>query len=138
MRVLKLTLGKIFFLQFFLQFLFFSVKRPDGLFMHLDRCGTGGRTVRLHVQTHVACRMLMWQRSSEGVSELFGLGPHRLYVMDPTLAAAYSHFLLRFSCIFCLFVSFSFGLVHYLGLFCPFVHLSHLSRYFINYCYSFQ
>jgi hypothetical protein len=33
MRVLKLTSGKIFFLQFFLQFLFFSVKCLDGPFL---------------------------------------------------------------------------------------------------------
>jgi hypothetical protein len=30
MRVLKLTLGKNIFLQIFLQFQIFSVKRPDG------------------------------------------------------------------------------------------------------------
>jgi hypothetical protein len=51
MRVLKLTLGKIIFLQIFLQFLFFNVKCSDSLLFSLDRCGSDGRIVRWHVWT---------------------------------------------------------------------------------------
>jgi hypothetical protein len=40
MHVLKLTLGKIIFLQIFLQFLFFSVKHPDGLLLRPDGCSS--------------------------------------------------------------------------------------------------
>jgi hypothetical protein len=36
MPVLKLTLGKIIFLQNFLQFLFFKVKHSDGLLLRPD------------------------------------------------------------------------------------------------------
>jgi len=46
MHVLKLTLGKIIFLQIFLQFLFFSVKRSDGLSLRPDGCGSDGRMDR--------------------------------------------------------------------------------------------
>jgi len=53
MRILKLTLGKIIFMQIFLQFMFFSVKRLDGLLLRPDVCGLDGRTVRGHVRTRV-------------------------------------------------------------------------------------
>jgi hypothetical protein len=118
--------------------MFFSVKRPDDLSLCLDGCGSGVRTVRLHVRTRAACRMLMWQHASGRVSEPSGWGPHRLYAVDPTLAIASFHFLSRFPCIFCLFVSFSRGLVHNLGLFCPLVDFSLHSRYFFSSLYSFQ
>jgi hypothetical protein len=55
MRVLMLTLGKNLFLQFFLQFLFFSVKGPDGLFLHSDRCGSNGQVIRPNARSLVAC-----------------------------------------------------------------------------------
>jgi hypothetical protein len=64
------------------------VKRPDGLSLRLDGCGLDNRMVRLHVQMHSACRMLMWQRESGWVSDPFGRGPHRLYIDAQTLAAA--------------------------------------------------
>jgi hypothetical protein len=54
MCVLKLTLRKIIFLQIFLQFLFFSVKCPDGLSLRQDGYGSDGRTVSPCVQTGVA------------------------------------------------------------------------------------
>jgi hypothetical protein len=41
MHVLKLFLGKCIFLQFFLKFQIFSVKRPDGSLLRLDGCGSG-------------------------------------------------------------------------------------------------
>jgi hypothetical protein len=58
MRVLKLTLGKIIFLQIFLHFLFFSVKCPRGFTLRPDECGSEGWTIRLHVWMRGACCML--------------------------------------------------------------------------------
>jgi hypothetical protein len=55
MPVLKLTLGKIIFANFSSVFSFFSVKRPDGLSLRSDGCGSDGRTVRLHVRTRATC-----------------------------------------------------------------------------------
>jgi hypothetical protein len=106
MCVLKLTIGKIIFLQIFLRFLFFSVKGPNDLCLCPDGCDSDGRTVRLHVRTCKACRMLMCQRASGRVSNPSGLGPHRLYVKNPTLAAASSHFLSSFLAPFCPFCEF--------------------------------
>jgi hypothetical protein len=54
MHVLKLTLGKIISINFFLSFCLFSVKRPDSLFLHADGCGSVGRMVLLQVQTRAA------------------------------------------------------------------------------------
>jgi hypothetical protein len=92
MCVLKMTLGKIFFLQIFLQFLFFSVKHPNGLSLDPDECGSGVRTVRIHVQTLAACRMLIRQLKSGQVSDTYEWGPHRFYFNARTLATA-SHLL---------------------------------------------
>jgi hypothetical protein len=95
MRILKLTLGKIIFLQIFLQFLFFSVKRPDGLSLCSDRCVSNGRMVRLHVRMNAACHMLMWQQASGRVNKS-GQGPHRVKASLSPLAAAHSSSFLQF------------------------------------------
>jgi hypothetical protein len=55
MRVLKLTLGKIFSANFSLSFCLFSVKRPDGLSLRPNGCGFVNRTIMLHVRTRAAC-----------------------------------------------------------------------------------
>jgi len=87
--------------------MFFSVKRLEG-------CGSGVRTVRLHVQTRAACHMLMWQRVS-------GQGPHKLYLDAQTLAAS-STFLFSFD--FSLFLSSNACfLVGYCIILAYFVHL---------------
>jgi hypothetical protein len=62
--------------NFLLQFLFFSVKRPNGLSLRPDGCRLGVRTVRLHVRTRAVCCMLMWQRASERASDLSRGGPY--------------------------------------------------------------
>jgi hypothetical protein len=46
MSILKLTIGKIIFLEIFIQFLFFNVERSDGLVLSLDGCGSDGRNVK--------------------------------------------------------------------------------------------
>jgi hypothetical protein len=86
----------IFFCNFSF-FLFFSVKRPNGLSLRPDGCGSDSRTVRLHVQTHAAYHMLMWQRASGWVSDQSERGPYRLYIDAQTLAAASICFPTRFS-----------------------------------------
>jgi hypothetical protein len=73
MRVLELILGKIFFLQIFLQSLFFSVKHSNSLSLRPDRCGSDGRTVKWHVWT---CTALSHAYASGRVSDTSGRGPH--------------------------------------------------------------
>jgi hypothetical protein len=51
MRALKLTLGKIISTKFSLSFCLLSVKRPDGLSLRPDGCGSDGRMVMLHIRT---------------------------------------------------------------------------------------
>jgi hypothetical protein len=46
MLILKLTLGEIIFLQIFLQFLFFSVKREDSLLFRHEGYSLVGWTVK--------------------------------------------------------------------------------------------
>jgi hypothetical protein len=87
MRILKLTLGKIFSANFPSVFCFFSIKHPDGLSVHPDGCDSNGRTIRLQVQTRTTCHMLMWQRVSRR-------GPHRFL---KSLAAASQAYPTRFS-----------------------------------------
>jgi hypothetical protein len=65
MRVLKLTLGKLIFLQIIPQFLFFSVKRLDGLSLHPDGCSSDRRTVSPCVWVGVA-QMGGWSGDTSG------------------------------------------------------------------------
>jgi hypothetical protein len=78
MRVLKLTLGKIFFLQFFLQVSVFHCQASGRSLLASDECGSGVQMVKLHLWTRAACRMHMWQRASERVSDPSERGPHKL------------------------------------------------------------
>jgi hypothetical protein len=55
------------------------------------------------------CRMLMWQRVYERVSDESGRGPHRLYIVFSVLAAAFHLF---FSCLFVVLLRFSHGFSH--------------------------
>lgn len=131
---------KNIFLQFFLQFLLFSVKRPNGLSLRPDGCGSGVQTVRLHVGTRAACRMLIWQRSSGRVNDR----PNKdstgykssFYPSLRHIIFFFTHFSLTFS--FCLFERLYHGLVHILGVLCPFVLISLHSRHFLCSFYSFQ
>jgi hypothetical protein len=75
MRVLKLTLGKIYFLNFSFSF-YFQFGASGRLLQLPDGCGTDGRMVKLHVWTRKACHLLMWQRVFRWVNEPSRLGPH--------------------------------------------------------------
>jgi len=88
-------LRKIKFYKFFFSFLFFSVKRPDGLFWRLDGGSSVGRTVlftsgRARHQwpdgkvTRPDARDLsayfLGSAHPDGVNDPSGRGPHRLYI----------------------------------------------------------
>jgi hypothetical protein len=126
MHVLKLTLAKIIFLQNFLQFLCFNVKRPDCL----SSCVQTGATQTAGQSGDTSgrarpCHMLMWQRVSGQISDASGQGPHRVKYRISDLAAASPHLFLNFSCHF---GELSRGFSHNLSLFCPFVLLYLISR----------
>jgi hypothetical protein len=79
MRVLKLTLGKIIFLQIFLQFLFFSAKRLDPRSSVVCLCGIP-RPDRLvmHPDSYLTCLRIAFF-SSRRISLLFSLGFSRFF-----------------------------------------------------------
>jgi hypothetical protein len=93
MRVLMLSLGKIFFLQFFLQFLFFSVKRLDGPFLHSNVQVTcpdvRGLVTCLGGNARLDGLVIRPDEDSTGyISRI------------PALAASTPHLFLNFSCLF--------------------------------------
>jgi hypothetical protein len=53
MRVLKLFLGKYIFLQIFLKFQIFNVKRLDGILLRPNGCSLDSRAVKWQVRTPV-------------------------------------------------------------------------------------
>jgi len=78
MCVLKLTLGKIIFLQIFFQFLFFSVKRPT--VSSCVRTSVAQTARRLGDTSGRAqpCRMLMWHLAFGWVSDASKRAPYRV------------------------------------------------------------
>jgi hypothetical protein len=134
MRVLKLTLGKIIFLQIFLQFLFFSVKCLEGLLLRPDGCGSKGRMVKWKARWSGdmsrrawPCRMLMWHCASGRVSTVSGWGLHRVkYRFHPSHRTPFV-----FHLTFCLFWCDFFMVSHDFSVpFCSFVLIYLISRYF--------
>jgi hypothetical protein len=119
-------------------FVFFSVERSNNISLRSDGYGSGVRMVRLHVRTHLACHMLIWQHASGRVSDPSGRGPYRLYLDAHTLAVALPPTPLGFLFFFVLLSAFFSQVLHYLGLFCPLMHISLHFRYFFNSLYSFQ
>jgi hypothetical protein len=139
MRALKLTLGKIIFLQIFLQFLFFSVKRPDSLLLSPDECSSDGLTVRWTFGHAWFCRMLMWQPAFGRVSDASRRLPYRFKyrfssqpLHSPLLFLDFSW---DFGVFYLLFLVFSHEFSAYFILLCI---LSHFQVFYFIFCIIFS
>jgi hypothetical protein len=120
----------IFFLQFFLQVLFYSVKCQDGLLLWPDGCSLDDKMTRLNSRCSAEC--LCGIPCQDGsVMSLDGY-PTRLSIVLSALALPFSRFFLVF------LVSFFRGFSHNLGLFCPFLSFFSLLGILVYTLSSFQ